>query len=100
MMWYPDLPFCREAVYPLIRKQMATQEPAPYYEDEKQGEAHLSAIFDLMQRSEYRGVLGKAAYLFCSVIDGHHFSNGNKRLAVVLAVFSFLQTIIGFALRA
>lgn len=89
-MWYPDLLFCREAVYPLIRTRMATQEPAPYYDDEKQGENHLSAIFDLMQRSDYRGVLGKAAYLFCSTIDGHHFSNGNKRLAVVLVVFFLL----------
>jgi hypothetical protein len=43
-----------------------------------------------MQRDNYPKAIDKAAYLFCSVIDGHPFSNGNKRLAVALLTYFLL----------
>jgi death-on-curing family protein len=35
----------------------------------------------------YPTVFEKAAYLFCGLIEGHYFSNGNKRLALMSTVF-------------
>lgn len=69
---------------------MATHEPAPDYEGEKRGVERLDGILQLMQRDEYPHLLHKAAYAFCSIIDGHHFSNGNKRLAVSVLIFTLL----------
>ena len=90
MIFYPSIDACRSLLFPLIRREMAATEPAPYYEGERSGMDHLEGIVALMERNEYEGVLGKAAYLFCSVIDGHHFSNGNKRLGVVLLTYFLL----------
>ncbi|MEN9561352.1 MAG: hypothetical protein RIQ56_625 [Candidatus Parcubacteria bacterium] len=86
-MQYPTLQICQEILFPLIRNEMVRYEPAPYYEDERKGIEKMTGTFDLMQRDDYEGIFGKAAYLFCSVIDGHHFSNGNKRLAVALLTY-------------
>lgn len=89
-MLYPTLKACSEVLFPYISARMATEEPAPAYEAECNGLAKLESILHLMQRPEYDGLLEKAAYLFCSVIDGHHFSNGNKRLAVAILVYFLL----------
>lgn len=90
-MEYPTLALCRELLFPYIRSRLAINEPAPYYEDERRGLEKLESGFVLMQRPEYEGAIAKAAYLFCSIVDGHHFSNGNKRLGVTLLLFFLLQ---------
>lgn len=85
-MHYLTLEICREELFPYIRKKMATSEPAPSYEQEPEGMKKLESTLKLMQWDEYQGRIEKAAYLFCSVIDGHPFSNGNKRLSVTLLI--------------
>lgn len=90
MIRIPTLEVCRILLFPFIRREMADAEPAPYYEGERSGLEHIEGIFALMEREEYEGILGKAAYMFCSVIDGHHFSNGNKRLGVALLTYMLL----------
>ncbi len=90
-MQYPTLAACRDQLFPYIRSRLARNEPAPWYEDERTGLQKLEAGFVLMQRLEYDGALAKGAYLFCSVVDGHHFSNGNKRLGVTLLLYFVLQ---------
>lgn len=65
---------------------MAEEEPAPAYGYEQSGLNRLESILMLMQRDEYEGELAKAAYMFCSIIDSHPFSNGNKRLAVTMLI--------------
>lgn len=90
-MNYPTLSICRELLFPIIRQHMAAHEPAPYYDDERHGLEKLKGTFELMQRENYPDLLSKAAYLFCSVIDGHPFSNGNKRLAVTLLTYTLLM---------
>jgi death-on-curing family protein len=85
-MIYLTLHHCRAQLFPYIRERMAMDEPAPSYQYEQSGINRLESILALMQRDEYVGVLGKAAYLFCSVIDSHPFSNGNKRLAVTMLI--------------
>lgn len=87
---YPTLSACREILFPIIREHMAAVEPAPFYENEQRGLDKLESTFELMQRDNYPDALDKAAYLFCSVIDGHPFSNGNKRLAVTLLIYMLL----------
>ncbi|NOS67757.1 MAG: type II toxin-antitoxin system death-on-curing family toxin [Candidatus Peribacteraceae bacterium] len=82
----------------MIRQHMAIHEPAPYYDGERRGLDKLEGTFGLMQRDNYPDLLGKAAYLFCSVIDGHPFSNGNKRLAVTLLTYFLLMN--GFRISA
>jgi len=89
-MKYIDISICEKLIFPYIQDNMASEEPAPMYELETEGVKRLEAVFHLMQRSDYKGLLGKAAYMFCSVIDSHHFSNGNKRLAVSLLIFFLL----------
>ena len=96
---YPSLPACRELLFPMIRSQMSSFEPAPPYEDEKRGLEKCESIFALMQRDGYYpDFFAKAAYLFCSVIDGHPFSNGNKRMAV--AVLTYFMIMNGYHLSA
>ena len=90
-MEYPTPEICRGLLFPLIRQHMVELEPAPAYEAEQSGITKLQSIFAFMDRDEYEGTLGKGAYLFCSVIDGHPFSNGNKRLAVALLSYFLLR---------
>ena len=90
-MNYPSLQICQKLLFPMIRHHMAITEPAPYYDDERRGLDKLEGIFGLMQRDNYPDLLSKAAYLFCSIIDGHPFSNGNKRLAVTLLTYVLLM---------
>ena len=97
-MRYPTLSAARELLFPLIRNNMARLEPAPYYDDERRGLERLDSTFTLMQRDEYPDDLSKAAYLFCSVIDGHFFSNGNKRLGV--AVLTYFLIVNGWKISA
>ena len=87
---YPTIAICREILFPLIRREMAQSEPAPWYEDERRGLERLEGTFGLMQRDDYPDDLSKAAYLFCSIIDGHFFSNGNKRLGVTVLTYFLL----------
>jgi death-on-curing family protein len=89
-MRYPTLDDCRQILFPYIRSRLVQAEPAPSYEDEERGLQKLEGILGLMQIDEYDGALAKAAYLFCSVVDGHPFSNGNKRLGVTVLLFFLL----------
>ncbi len=89
-MLYPTTKACIELLFPYICARMASKEPAPAYEMEHKGVERLGSVLELMQRPEYDGLMAKAAYLFCPIIDGHHFSNGNKRLAVSALVYFLL----------
>lgn len=98
MTRYPTLASCHKILFPFIRRWMASSEPVPRYEDERSGVQYVEGIFALMERDEYPDHLAKAAYLFCSIVDGHHFSNGNKRLGVALLTYFLL--INGYKISA
>lgn len=96
---YPSLEACTQLLFPIIRKEMIAFEPAPAYEEEQIGLKKLGSIFQLMQEDQYYpNFLSKAAYLFCAIIDGHPFSNGNKRLGV--AVLTYFMIMNGYKLSA
>ena len=85
---YPTLAACRAILFPMIRTEMAVFEPAPAYEEERHGIQKVESIFALMQRDVYYpDFFAKAAYLFCAIIDGHPFPNGNKRAAVAAITY-------------
>ena len=96
---YPSLPACRDILFPMIRLEMSQFEPSPQYENERRGLDKLDSIFSLMQRdSYYPDFFSKASYLFCAIIDGHPFSNGNKRAAV--ATLSYFLVVNGHVLSS
>lgn len=97
MIQYPTILICEKILFPFIRERMAEREPVPQYFFEKEGMEKLRSILEFMKNPHYSPSLAKAAYLFCSVIDGHHFSNGNKRLAV--ALLTYFLVINGFAIQ-
>ncbi len=88
---YPSLTACGKILFPMIRSEMIAFEPAPPYEDEQRGLQKLESVFQLMQDDRYYpDFYTKAAYLFCAIIDGHPFSNGNKRVAVAVLTYFLL----------
>lgn len=61
-------------------------EPLPDYRKEDKG--NMSQFLDAIQNDEYYlTIFDKAAYLFTAIIQGHLFSNGNKRLAFMVLVY-------------
>lgn len=84
MIRYMSMTGCKNIIFPMIGRNMVSHEPAPKYHMERSGIEQLDSILHLMQSRHYPDLKSKAAYMFCSIIDGHPFSNGNKRLAVAL----------------
>lgn len=71
-------------------------EQAPPYESEEEGMEIMRGVVEKMHFSYYETVHDKAAYLFLEVVSGHPFSNGNKRLALVLTLVFFLYNYYAF----
>jgi prophage maintenance system killer protein len=86
-MHYLNLDICRQVLFPIIRGHMLRAAPAPIYEEQIEGMEKLRSIFALMAWDTYPDLLSKAAYVFCSIMNGRPFSNGNKRLAVAALVY-------------
>jgi prophage maintenance system killer protein len=81
-LWYPTPEYCKREVFPVIQSRLSHQEEVPFYEQERRGMETLASILAFMQSKHYGTFDRKAAYLICSIVTGHGFSNGNKRLAV------------------
>lgn len=58
----------------------------PNYLKEKRGLDHLVKILERSQMHYYPTMIDKVAFLFTGINQGHYFSNGNKRLAIVIAI--------------
>jgi death-on-curing family protein len=88
MLKFLSLKDCLNEIFPTIRVSLAAEDnPAPRYEDEANGLEKLAAVFSLVKNSAYyKGFFPKAAYLFLAILQGHFFSNGNKRLALLSVV--------------
>ena len=88
-LWYPSIKACREEIFPEIHERLTQWEQAPDYERERRGADELQKIFALVRTRRYRTFHDKAAYIVCSIVTGHAFSNGNKRLGItVLLAFA------------
>lgn len=74
-------------IFGIVSNHYARAEEVPQYFEEKNGVEKLLAVFDGVKSDTFYPTLeDKAAYLLLQVNKGHFFSNGNKRLALVVAV--------------
>ena len=81
---YLSIDDCKQRCFPYIRENLH-YEHLPKYEKEPEHMKILESIlFFVRQDSLYKNFQEKAAYLFCSIANGHAFTNGNKRLAATL----------------
>lgn len=79
----------KEHLQPLfgyLQKRYARIEEVPDYENEKLGYEKLLGVLERVRMElYYPDLLDKATYLLIAINKGHFFSNGNKRLALVVA---------------
>ena len=83
-MRYVTLAECRQIVFPYIHSKLTMAEPAPDYEHEPSGLSNLDKVLGLVRTDYYPTIYDKAAYMVCSIAGSQYYSNGNKRLAVVV----------------
>ncbi len=70
-----------------IEAHYARHEEVPRYKNETPGMEKLLGVLEKAQMDVfYPSLLDKATYLFVVINKGHFFSNGNKRLALVIAL--------------
>lgn len=83
-MYYIEPEALSEHVFLLIYDLYSKAEQVPRYEDEVDGiNKYISTLFMVRSDLYYPSLLDKATYLFLQINQGHFFSNGNKRLALV-----------------
>src|SRR3989344_9058203 len=69
-----------------LAERYARIEDVPSYQDETTGFAKLLGVLEGVRMDiYYPDTLDKAGYLLIQINKGHFFSNGNKRLALVIA---------------
>jgi prophage maintenance system killer protein len=74
-------------LFQIIYDNYARSEEVPRYQDERIGIEKVKGVFQGVRMDEfYPGFFDKASYLFTQINEGHFFSNGNKRLALVVAI--------------
>lgn len=74
-------------IFEFLSRQFARVEQIPPYQSEVLGCEKLWAILEQAQNDlYYPDLFDKATHFFVGINKGHFFSNGNKRLALVLAV--------------
>lgn len=84
-MLYLTMAMCRQEIFPYIHAELTKGESAAEYQDEESGLFELEKILSFVQHDGYYpSFYDKAAYLICSIAGAQHFSNGNKRLSIVV----------------
>jgi len=73
-----------DAIFEFVARRYGRQEEVPVYRESREGIAKLLGVLERARMDYYRGLLDKATHLLLSVNEGHFFSNGNKRLALVV----------------
>lgn len=72
-------------IFRFVAKRYGRQEEVPVYRDDIEGIAELLGVLERSQWDVYYStLLDKATYLLIAINKGHFFSNGNKRLALVV----------------
>jgi prophage maintenance system killer protein len=73
-------------LFELVKKYYSRNEEVPTYGNFTEAISKLSSVLDGVQNNLYLSISHKIAYLFLQINKGHFFPNGNKRLALVVAV--------------
>lgn len=88
---YFGIDACKKYGFPYIYAELTATEAAPLYENEADGLAELDKVLSFVQVDDYYPTFEeKSAYLLCGLAGSQYFSNGNKRLGVVVLLM-FLQ---------
>lgn len=76
-----------ESRFDLVKKHYTRHEEVPHYTRETSGMGKLLGVLEKVRIDLYYPTLfDKATYLLVAINKGHFFSNGNKRLALVIAL--------------
>ena len=87
-----------DPIFAFVAARYGQIEEVPVYRDNREGMEKLLGVLERAQMDAYYPtLLDKATHLLLSINKGHFFSNGNKRLALVVAT-TFL-TINGKRIR-
>ena len=98
MIFYVTMENCVKTVFPYIHRRLAFEEQAPEYQFDVEGMAELEKVLELVRNDEYYSSFhAKAAYLICSIAGSQYFSNGNKRLAIVVLMMFLLLNMTQIA---
>lgn len=73
-----------EKIFEFVSKRYARIEEVPRYREERRFDEFCGVLRQAHSDTYYPTVLEKAVYLLVSINKGHFFSNGNKRLALVV----------------
>lgn len=85
MIRYLTTEDCRMECFLYIWAELTADEQAPVYDQEPNGMAELEKVLTFVQADDYYPTFEeKAAYLLCSISGSQYFSNGNKRLSIVV----------------
>lgn len=89
---YLDYKTFSQLLFSTVEEQLNFDSTDPLPDFRRENSENLEKILGLIQNNTYYPTLSdKAAYLFVSIIEGHIYSNGNKRLATVAFLY-FLIT--------
>lgn len=94
-MQYVSLDYCKNRVFPYIYRKLSKEEPSAQYGQEANGLQELNKVLRLVENDLFYPTLpDKTAYLLCSIAGSQYFSNGNKRLGVmVLMAFLVINNV-------
>ena len=74
-----------DPLFTFVTERYGRQEDVPIYRDNLDGIAKLLGVLERARMDAYYPtLLDKATHLLLSINKGHFFSNGNKRLALVV----------------
>ncbi|MDP3974798.1 MAG: Fic family protein [Candidatus Jorgensenbacteria bacterium] len=81
-------------LFSVIYKHYTKRETVPDYFVEKEGMKRLIGVMvGVKMDNFYPDIFSKSTYLLTQINKGHFFSNGNKRMALVLTlVFAFINS--------
>ena len=85
---YPTYTDCLRFLFGFL-KQHYNFDPIDKLPNYRKEDPHgLKKILKFCRNDNYYSSLsGKAAYIFVGLIEGHYYSNGNKRLALVITLY-------------
>jgi len=87
MIVYCDIDICRRDIFPFIHRELTVEESAADYEFELNGMFELEKVLNFVREDGYYPTFQeKASYLICSIAGSQYFSNGNKRLSIMVLI--------------
>lgn len=74
-----------DPIFAFVAQRYGRQEEVPVYRDSTEGVSKLLGVLERTRMDAYYpSLLDKAVHLLIEINEGHFFSNGNKRLALVV----------------